>query len=202
MKTYIKCSLLILFIPQVANAGLLIVPGISWSSFSFAPSEEEETPNYYGICPSIIFGYSAYQRFDFAFYSKYTPGNTAAAKVGEEDASFLIYGLHTALSFAETFKLSLRGGGVEYRYLSVATPEAITGHWTGSGGGIAMDALITRSKSFSFTVGVEYLTAMIDSQSDSSMDSRKIDQFSIGIGFQFNDFKASFIESKLFKGII
>lgn len=193
-----------LVISSTGRAGVMFSSGLHVGSFSFFSEQGEETPNFNGLAPIFIFGYSAHQMFDFGVFTKYTAGNAKEFAITSEDASLFLWGGHFAVSMMESAKVGFKIGQAQYRLVSSeAMEDTVSGFMRGKTYGLTLAALIQRSKSYFFEIGMEYNYAQFIKTDSSGTDKMyKLGQLSLGVVFTFNDFKASFIESRLFKGII
>lgn len=189
-----------------ALAGWLLSPSLGWGMFAFRPLQEEKTPNYYGISVQSLAGYSFSQKFDLALYGCYAPGRQGAARLAEESASLLSYGLQVSLRLREKILLGLRGGGSRYRLITASgAADEVSGSWPGRGGGLVLGALIPIDKHNFWELSVEMSQLSIEvgaqPNSDQSSQLRMLDSFRLALSYTFNSFISHQSSSNLFKNI-
>ncbi len=203
---YCRCICLLFFFmgSQPLSAGVLFSPGLEVTSYSFAPLHEENTPNYYALGPAVTLGYSLNQMIDFGFFANYLPGAVKKIGVGDEDAFIYNLGVELGGTFInQNVKFKLKGSEQRYRGLNTAIENHVEGFWRGRAYGFATLGVIPINREFFMEIGLEVMRSSLTQDSlDPNKEKRALTYFSAIIGFTFNDFKPSFIETRLFKGII
>lgn len=183
-----------------ALGGWLLSGGLGWSLFSLRPIEFEKTPNYYGVGPRLALGYSFEQKFDIAGYISYTPGHTARATFGQEQASFVFLGGQLGLRIADQVFIAILGGQATYHLLKF-TDYSVPGRWEGQASGGSIGSLVEIDKERFWQVSLEYLLALLSASHGRERENRKVDQISFSITYTFNGFISKSRKRSVFKGL-
>jgi len=186
------------------QAGWLVTTALHWKTFSFAPVEEEATPNYYGYGGQLNFGYSFNQVFDLAVFGNYTPGQLKNPEIGQEDASLMGYGGELGLRLFKAIYFAGRGGSYKYNLIHQHKDEEVDGRWQGTGGELAIGAIFSmhKSKTSYWQVSLDYGKFIMQNADDPETGARKIDAISVNFGYVFNSFNAISATDGIFRDFL
>jgi len=188
-------------------AGLLLSSSLSWSVFSIRPLQEEDaSPNYYGIGPGLVLGYSIRQTLDIGAYVDYTPGVEGTVSPGKEEASIVRYGGILALRLREKIYVGFKGGiGVYHLMTKKLIPNELPGIWQGPGGALVLGAIYKADKENYWQLSFEIIHMVIDKiqleKDEVRTGKRRIDEFKLTIAYSFNGFFNHLVRNSLFRSV-
>lgn len=171
-------------------AGPLASVSLSWNSFSFAPKEEEATPNYYAYGPGLKLGYSFGQVFDVVAYGSYLPAKRRRAAFGKEDVNLFGYGGELAFRFDKAVYFNVHGGPYKYQLIHRTRDDELSGEWAGIGGGLGLGAIFPVNKSNFWQVSLEFthigVTLKDEIEAYETNEKRTMDVFTVALAYVFN----------------
>ncbi len=188
---------------QAAKAGFLASGSLDWGVFAFRPQTDEPTPNYHGIGPGLVLGYSFDQTFDVASYFSYIPGSQSRPKPGEENASLLSGGVLLGLRLEDQLLFSIMGGMSEYNLVKPnLDPYQVRGRWAGNSFGASLGSVIQVTKRIYWQISLKLMhvtAARIESEPAREKETRGIDAFVLSASYTFNGFLGRFSEFSIFQ---
>lgn len=171
-------------------AGLLLAPNISWSSYSFRPLAEEDTPNYYGYGFGLTAGYSVAQVIDVAAFYQYHPGNLKHADPSDSNSELKIFGGLAGLRLYKTIYFALSVGSTDYRLPVIAKSSEVQGNWNGLGFGFSLGGIMEISDNFAWQIAMNATTINMTDISGQVSGERTLDLFSLSISLVYNSYDA------------
>ena len=163
MRAKIFLALLSLLFAEIANAGILFSASAHWGVFAFRPlSEQNSSPNYYGLGPGIVAGYSLFQVFDAAAYVDYIPGQRGAPNIRNENASLIQYGMQLAVRLEDKVYLGLKAGNGLYHLVDKNfIADEVPGKWQGPSGGLMIGAIHKEDKRNYWQLTLEFMHLVV-----------------------------------------
>ncbi|NRA44763.1 MAG: hypothetical protein HRU09_07395 [Oligoflexales bacterium] len=206
MRSPLLTAMLIFLFAESAHAGLLFSVSAHWGVFAFRPlSEQDSSPNYYGLGPSLVAGYSLFQVFDAAAYIDYIPGQRGAPNIERETASLTQYGLQLALRLEDKIYLGFKAGqGVYHLIKKDFIDDEVEGLWQGPSGGLMLGAIHKEDKRNYWQLTLEFIHVVagkIRRQGEPEPGDRKIDCFKVSLSYTYNDFVNHMMRRSIFKNI-
>ncbi|MFK7872836.1 MAG: hypothetical protein AB8C84_06635 [Oligoflexales bacterium] len=169
-------------------------------TFAFQPLQNESTPNYIGVGPSVMLGYSFMQVFDLGGFGFYTPGGTKAFHPGKENAYYAGYGAQLGVRISESVYVAFLGGSSLYQSVLKASENELDGRWEGPVGGIVLGSIHRVDKKNYWQVSFEMMHGLLSSKDteeniasqQEGEDHRSIDQVGVSVTYTFNGFMSGF----------
>lgn len=195
-------------IAEWVNAGLLFSASAHWSVFAFRPVvEQDSSPNYYGLGPGLVAGYSLFQAFDAAAFVDYTPGQRGAPNIQNETASLTHYGLQIAMRLEDKVYLGIKvGQGVYHLVRKDSIEDEVEGLWQGPSGGLMLGAIHKEDKRNYWQLTLEFMhtTAGRIQQAKGSpvQHDRQLDSFKLSISYTYNDFVNHMMKRSILRNIL
>lgn len=203
----LAASLTGLFWTPASSAGVLLSTSLSWSVFSVRPLEEShDSPNYYGLGPGVVVGYSLFQKFDLAAFADYTPGVRGEISPGKEELSLVRYGGLLAVRIEEKVYLGIKGGLGVYHLMTKKFDEfELPGMWQGPCGTIMIGAIHKADKENFWQLTFEITHMIIDKiqleKGELREGKRRLDEFRLTASYSFNGFFNHLIGKSLFRNV-
>ncbi len=178
---------------STAFAGWMIAPSLKWSSFSFRPIGEENTPNYSGVGAGMTLGYSAKQVFDFGTFVQYISGKYSPTAESEE-AALVIYGGEVGIRITKSVYLGFRGGTTDYNLINGSSKYDVKGRHSGPMFGFSLGAMQVVEKRHFLQTSLDFNHSIVEREED-SIGKRRIDAISLSFAYVYNGHKYRYLES-------